>query len=154
MLVRAGPIRDEYWSLSRPMRVHLARSAMTAAHHTPRTRPPLLAPVLAIVTPHSNIAVVLVNHYLLYLLSTTHSRTRTRTPSADKISKFSYFTHKQNIKQLHRCGNADITSSDILVAVQSYPHPLSSQVSDIAHLACLEHYQLQEQGRCEEYVHV
>ena len=58
MLVRAGPIRDEYWSPSGPIGVHLARSAMTAAHHSPRTRPPLLAPGLAIVTPHSNISVV------------------------------------------------------------------------------------------------
>ena len=81
---------------------------------TPRTRPPLLASVLAIVTPHSNIAVVLLsniyNIYYIYIYvdivdiidCTTHSRTRTRTPSADKISKFSYFTPKQNIKQLHR----------------------------------------------------
>ena len=75
MLVRAGPIRDEYCSLSRPMRGHLARSAMTAAHHSPRTRPPLLAPVLAIVTPHSNISLVLLStiyniYYIYYLLRT------------------------------------------------------------------------------------
>ena len=42
---------------------------------TPRTRPPLLASVLAIVTPHSNIAVVLLStiyniYYIYYLLRT------------------------------------------------------------------------------------
>ena len=62
-------------ALCRPMRGHLARSAMTAAHHSPRTRPPLLAPVLAIVTPHSNISLVLLStiyniYYIYYLLST------------------------------------------------------------------------------------
>ena len=127
MLVRAGPIRDEYWSLSRPMRGHLARSAMTAAHHSPRTRPPLLASVLAIVTPHSNIAVVLLStiyniYYIYYLLS---------TPELEQ-------EHLQQIRYLNSLilrtnrisssfTDADITSSDILVAVPSYPHPLSSQ---------------------------
>ena len=127
MLVRAGPIRDEYCSLSRPMRGHLARSAMTAAHHSPRTRPPLLASVLAIVTPHSNIAVVLLStiyniYYIYYLL---------RTPELEQ-------EHLQQIRYLNSLilrtnrisssfTDADITSSDILVAVPSYPHPLSSQ---------------------------
>ena len=127
MLVRAGPIRDEYCSLSRPMRGHLARSAMTAAHHSLRTRPPLLASVLAIVTPHSNIAVVLLStiyniYYIYYLLS---------TPELEQ-------EHLQQIRYLNSLilrtnrisssfTDADITSSDILVAVPSYPHPLSSQ---------------------------
>ena len=127
MLVRAGPIRDEYCSLSRPMRGHLARSAMTAAHHSPRTRPPLLASVLAIVTPHSNISLVLLStiyniYYIYYLL---------RTPELEQ-------EHLQQIRYLNSLilrtnrisssfTDADITSSDILVAVPSYPHPLSSQ---------------------------
>ena len=127
MLVRAGPIRDEYCSLSRPMRGHLARSAMTAAHHSPRTRPPLLASVLAIVTPHSNISLVLLStiyniYYIYYLLS---------TPELEQ-------EHLQQIRYLNSLilrtnrisssfTDADITSSDILVAVPSYPHPLSSQ---------------------------
>ena len=111
-------------ALCRPMRGHLARSAMTAAHHSPRTRPPLLAPVLAIVTPHSNIAVVLLStiYNIYYLL---------RTPELEQ-------EHLQQIRYLNSLilrtnrisssfTDADITSSDILVAVPSYPHPLSSQ---------------------------
>ena len=114
-------------ALCRPMRGHLARSAMTAAHHSPRTLPPLLASVLAIVTPHSNIAVVLLStiyniYYIYYLL---------RTPELEQ-------EHLQQIRYLNSLilrtnrisssfTDADITSSDILVAVPSYPHPLSSQ---------------------------
>ena len=127
MLVRAGPIRDEYWSLSRPMRGHLARSAMTAAHHSPRTRPPLLAPVLAIVTPHSNISLVLLStiyniYYIYYLLSTPELE-------QEHIQQIRYLNSL--ILRTNRISSsftdADITSSDILVAVPSYPHPLSSQ---------------------------
>ena len=94
---------------------------------TPRTRPPLLAPVLAIVTPHSNISLVLLStiyniYYIYYLL---------RTPELEQ-------EHLQQIRYLNSLilrtnrisssfTDADITSSDILVAVPSYPHPLSSQ---------------------------
>ena len=109
-------------ALCRPMRGHLARSAMTAAHHSLRTRPPLLAPVLAIVTPHSNISVVLLSTTIYYLL-------RTPEPEQEHLQQIRYLNSL--ILRTNRISSsftdADITSSDILVAVPSYPHPLSSQ---------------------------
>ena len=155
MLVRAGPIRDEYWSLSRPMRAHLARSAMTAAHHTPRTRPPLLAPVLAIVTPHSSIAVVLISsiYYIYYLL-------RTPEPEQEHLQQIRYLNSL--ILRTNR-----ISSSFTAVETQTSHHQTFWLRCSPILIHYLVRYQIlhtslagiiinsiHEQGRCEEYVHV
>ena len=118
----------------------------------PRTRPPLLAPVLEIVTPRHNIAVVLLSS-IFYLL-------RTPEPEQEHLQQIRYLNSL--ILRTNR-----ISSSFTAVDTQTSHHQTFwLQCSPIL-IHYLVRYQIlhtslawniinsiQEQGRWEEYVHV
>ena len=121
----------------------------------PRTRPPLLAPVLAIVTPHSSIAVVLISsiYYIYYLL-------RTPEPEQEHLQQIRYLNSL--ILRTNR-----ISSSFTDVETQTSHHQTFWLRCSPILIHYLVRYQIlhtslagiiinsiHEQGRCEEYVHV